>query len=120
MEVLLGLDGSEFAERALERAVDRALETGDSLTVVVYAGPVDTDLAALEARARDRLATAGLEPDVRRLESNPGAGLVELAEAGYDRIVLGGGTVSPMGKIRLDDVVEFVVANATTTVTLVR
>lgn len=120
MEVLLGLDGSTPAERALERTVERAREAGDSITVVVYAGPEGADLAALEERARDRLAAAGFEPDVRRLETDPGAGILELAEAGYDSIVLGGGRVSPMGKIRLDEVLEFVIANARTTVTLVR
>jgi nucleotide-binding universal stress UspA family protein len=120
MQVLLGLDGSELSLRALDRTMERARETGDSLTVAVYVGTADEALDDLEQLARDRVASAALEADVRRIEGDPGSALVDLAATGYDRIVLGGGTVSPMGKIRLGDVVEFVLANATTTVTLVR
>lgn len=120
MNVLLGLDGSELSMRALDHAVERARETDDSVTVAVYEGATAVDLDDLAERARSRLTEAGLEADVRRLEADPGSGLVELAEDDFDQIVLGGGTISPMGKIRIGDVIEFVLVNAQTTVTLVR
>jgi nucleotide-binding universal stress UspA family protein len=120
MQILLGLDGSELSVRALDRTIARARETGDSLTVAVYAGTTDETLDELEGLARDRTASAGVDAAVHRIEGDPGSALLDLAADGHDRIVLGGGTISPMGKIRLGDVVEFVLANATTTVTLVR
>jgi nucleotide-binding universal stress UspA family protein len=46
---------------------------------------------------------------------------VELADSeGFDRLVIPGGKRSPLGKIRLDDLIEFVLLNAETTVTLHR
>lgn len=120
MKVLLGLDGSELSMRALDHAVERAQETGDSLTVAVYDGETGADLDDLADRARNRLTETGLEPDVRRLGNDPGSTLVELAEDDFGQIVLGGGTISPMGKIRIGEVIEFVLVNAKTTVTLVR
>lgn len=120
MQILLGVDGSELSLQALDRTLERARASGDSLTVAVYAGPTDETLDDLEALVRDRLGPAALDAEVRRIEGDAGSTLVDLAAEGYDRIVLGGGTISPMGKIRLGDVVEFVLANATTTVTLVR
>ncbi len=120
MQVLLGLDGSELSLRAFDRTLERARETGDSLTVAVYVGTADETLDDLERLARDRIAADPVDAEVRRIEGDPGSALVDLAADGYDRIVLGGGTISPMGKIRLSDDVEFVLANAKTTVTLVR
>ncbi len=38
----------------------------------------------------------------------------------FDRIVLGGGGRSPLGKIQLGPIVEFVLLNAQTPVTLIR
>lgn len=119
MQVLLGLDGSELSVRALDRTIERA-RPGDSLTVAVYAGTADESLDDLERLARDRIDTTGVDAEIRRIEGDPGSTLVDLAAGGHDRIVLGGGTMSPMGKIRLGDIVEFVLANAKTTVTLVR
>jgi nucleotide-binding universal stress UspA family protein len=120
MKVLLALDGSELSMRALEETVERARAAGDSLTVAVYEGPQAVDLEDVARRARDRLDAAGLDGDVRRIDTDPGSELVALAEDGYDRLVMGGGQISPMGKIRIGDVIEFVLVNAQTTVTLVR
>ena len=92
----------------------------DSITVAVYEGATAVDLAELEARAGERLEAAGFEADIRRLEGNPGSQLVHLAEDDFDQIVLGGGTISPMGKIRIGETIEFVLVNAQTTLTLVR
>lgn len=119
MRLLLGLGPDESALDALETTVERVGETGDSLTVVVYGDPADRE--TLRRRTRDRLAAAGVSADVREVETDPGSQLAEVAELeAFDRIVLPGGERSPLGKIQLDSVAEFVVLNANTTVTLIR
>jgi nucleotide-binding universal stress UspA family protein len=119
MNVLLGVDASEFGYRALDETVERAASAGDDLTVGLY-GDRD-ELADLEEAVRARLAEHGLRAEVLEIDGSPGAALVELADGGpYDRLVIGGGVRSPMGKIQLGSVAEFVLTNATTTVTLVR
>lgn len=122
MKVLLGIGGSEDSFRALDRTIDRALEAGDELTVAVVENP-DSQPAVedVERRARTALSEAGLPEHVRVVEGHPGSGLVELAEReGFDRIVLGGGETSPLGKVQLGSIAEFVLLNAQTSVTLVR
>lgn len=117
MDVVLGLDAAAPDDAAIERVIDRTC--GDEVLVAVYGGDADARESAA-ARARERLVEAGLDPSTRLLETDPGARLVELAETdGYDCIVLGG-SQSPLGKVRLDAVAEFVVLNARTSVTLVR
>ena len=122
MQVLLGIGGSEDAFRALARTVERVRDTGDALTVAVLENPVvEADLGAVADRVRAELEAADVEADVRELEGAPGPALVTLAETeGYDEIVLGGGQESPMGKIDVGRIAEYVVLNATVTVTLVR
>ncbi|MFB6219251.1 MAG: universal stress protein [Halobacteriaceae archaeon] len=122
MQVLLGIGGSEDSMRALEFAVERAAAAGDDLTVAVVENP-ESDPAPAEVveRARDELAAASLDADIRRVEGDPGSRLVELAESGgFDQLVLGGGQRSPMGKINLGSITEFVLLNSHVTVTLVR
>ncbi|MFB6360482.1 MAG: universal stress protein [Halobacteriales archaeon] len=122
MQVLLGIGGSEDAFLALERTVDRVQLTGDQLTVAVLENPtVDVAPDAIAERVRDRLDGAAIDATIRRLEGEPGPALVTLAETeGFDEIVLGGGQESPMGKIDVGRIAEYVVLNATVTVTLVR
>lgn len=122
MKVLLGIGGSEDSFAALEAAVDRARESGDDLTVAIVENPESSPTVEdLRARVTGRLEDAGVDPDVRTLEGHPGSRLVELAEAeDFDRIVLGGGERSPLGKVRLGSISEYVLLNARTTVTLVR
>lgn len=122
MKLLLGLGGGDDSSRALEATVERVRETGDDLTVaVIDDSDAETDREAVAERARERLAAAGVDGDVRLLAGDPGGALVDLAESeGFDRIVLGGGETSPLGKVRLGTVREFVVLNANVTVTLVR
>jgi nucleotide-binding universal stress UspA family protein len=120
MRVLVGIDDSNHGIKALESALERADETGDDLTVAVYAGPGDS-LEENEAAIRDRIETLGADVPVERIESEPGSGLVEMAERGdYDQIVISGGQRSPLGKIKLDNLHEFVLLNSRTTVKLVR
>jgi nucleotide-binding universal stress UspA family protein len=124
MKVLLGIGGTDDSYRALERVVDRAREAGDELTVAVVENPEsDDDPDAVERRVREVVEAAGLGEGVqiRHLTGDPGPALVELAETGgFDQLVLGGGQRSPMGKISLGQVAEYVLLNARVTVTLIR
>jgi len=123
MKLLLGLAGTEESERALDEVIERAAAVGDDLTVAVVdrEGVAESDREATRDRAVEHCEAAGLAADVRLLEGHPGSALVELAEReGFDRLIIGGGTESPMGKIELGPVTEFVLLNAQVTVTLVR
>lgn len=124
MKVLLGVGGTDLSFRALEQTIERVLEAGDDLVVAIIDDP-DSDLSPdeIEPTVRGALQDAGLEKrtSVRHIEGDPGSGLITFAEReGFDRIVIGGGQTSPMGKIKVGSVAEFVVLNAHTTVTLVR
>lgn len=122
MKVLLGVGGSDDAVRALDRTVRRAAEAGDDLAVAVVENPESERSAdEMAALVRAALEERGLDADVRRIDGDPGSRLVEIAEREeFDEIVLGGGQQSPMGKIRLGQITEFVLLNSHVTVTLVR
>lgn len=122
MKVLLGVGGSDDSLTALERTIARAAESGDDLTVAVVENPEsDPEPDAVEERVRAVLAEADLDADVRRIAGDPGSELVRVAESeDFDQLVLGGGEYSPMGKIRLGSIAEFVLLNSHVTVTLVR
>lgn len=122
MRVLLGIGGSDDSIRALDRTVRRAAEAGDELTIAIFDNP-DSEVtpAELERRARETIEGSTIEASVRTIEGDPGSRLLEIAETeGFEEIVLGGGNRSPMGKIQIGRVAEFVLLNAHTTVTLVR
>ena len=122
MKVLCGIGGSDDSLRALDRTVDRALAAGDDLTVAIVENP-DASLSTAEVveRAEETIDAAGLHAEVRRVDGDPGSQLVAIAEREeFDEIVLGGGQTSPMGKITIGPIAEFVLLNATTSVTLVR
>jgi nucleotide-binding universal stress UspA family protein len=120
MRIIVGVDGSEHAMHALERTIERARAAGDELTVAAYA----SDEGALErvvTETREFLETVGFDGELERITGEPGSRIVERAESGeYDRIVLPGGSRSPLGKIQIDSTIEFVLLNTNTTVTLVR
>jgi len=121
MKVLLGTGGRADGLDALGRTLERTREAGDELTVAVLETSSDRDIESVAADLRERVADSGVDAEVRVLEGHPGSELVELAEnEGYDRIVLGGGQRSPLGKIDLGEVAEFVLLNADVSVTLVR
>lgn len=121
MHVLVGVEGSEESRRALESTVERAVEAGDELTVAVFAQG-DQSFAAVEETVRERLADAQVAWSIERVEDeHPASSLVELAEAGpYDQLAIGGGQESPMGKIELGSITEFVLLNTQLTVRLER
>ncbi len=120
MHVLVGVGGRHNSMAALERAVGRATATGDELTVAFF----ETEHAEsdeVRARIDELLAGAKIDATVRHIEGDPGSSLVDIAESeGFDEIVIGGGTTSPMGKIKIDTTTEFILLNSHTTVTLVR
>lgn len=122
MKVLLGVGGAEDSVQALRKTVDRAKAAGDELTVAIVDNPAsERTPAEVESTVREVLAAADLDAEIRRVEGDPGARLVELAETeGFEQIALGGGEKSPMGKIRIGTMQEFVLLNAPTTVALVR
>lgn len=119
MRVLLGLGPNESALDALEIVIGRASDAGDALTIVVFGDPDDRE--GLARRAREQLADTDVSAEIREIDEEPGGKLVEIAEVEeFDRIVVPGGERSPLGKIQLNSVAEFVLMNATTTVTLIR
>ncbi|QZP36399.1 universal stress protein [Halobaculum magnesiiphilum] len=122
MNVLLGIGGSDDSLRALEDTVERAKATGDDLTVAVVENPqADRTPEEVEDRVRTVLAEAGLDADVRRVEGDAGSQLVAIAEdEGFDMIAIGGGETSPMGKINLGSIAQFVLLNSHVSVKLVR
>jgi nucleotide-binding universal stress UspA family protein len=122
MKVLCGIGGSDDSFRALDRTVERAAVANDDLTIAVVDNE-DSSVSPDEVveRAREAADEAEIDAEVRRVEGDPGSRLVEIAETeGFEEIVLGGGHTSPMGKITIGPIAEFVLLNAKTSVTLVR
>jgi len=123
MNILLGVGGSELSYQALEETIDRAQATGDNLTVAIFDNEeVSADADEIRDLVEETLAETDFDATIRRLEGNsPGSELVSLAEREeFDRIVLGGGERSTLGKIQLGSIVEFVLLNSQTPVTLIR
>jgi nucleotide-binding universal stress UspA family protein len=122
MKLLLGIGGSDDSFHALERMVERVAETGDDLTVAILRNPAtQTAPDGIEQRVRATLDERAVTASIRHLNGDPGSQLVALAEReGFDRIALGGGETSPMGKIKLGRIAEFVLLNSHVSVTLVR
>ncbi|WP_265109000.1 universal stress protein [Halosolutus halophilus] len=122
MNVLLGLAGSDESVTALRRTIERTTEADDDLTVALVEKPeADRSQDEMYRQADDLLSEAGIEASIERLEGEPGSSLVDYAEQGeFDQLVIGGGTLSPMGKIQLGPITEFVLLNSPITVKLVR
>jgi nucleotide-binding universal stress UspA family protein len=122
MKVLLGIGGSEDSLRALEKTVRRSIAAGDELAIALVENPrSDMTVDELETRVEEVLAEYDLDAEVRALSGHPGSRLVDVAETdGYEMIVLGGGETSPMGKITMGQIAEFVLLNSHVSVKLVR
>jgi nucleotide-binding universal stress UspA family protein len=119
MKVLLGIGGEDGA---LDRAIEEAARIGVDLTVAVVDSPEgDAATEELERCVRDLVASVGVGAQIRRVPGHGGSRLVEMAEQeGFDRLVLDGGARSPLGKVEIDEVAEFVLLNSRTSVTIVR
>ncbi|MFB6090195.1 MAG: universal stress protein [Halobellus sp.] len=121
MRILLGIGGGDDSLKALEQTSDRAVEADDDLTVAITDDDGDRSVEEVEAAVDRALEERGLSAEIRHLDAEPGSELVDIAESeGFDRIVIGGGTTSPMGKIQLGSTAEFVLLNSHVSVTLVR
>ena len=122
MRILLGIGGADDSLQALARTVERAVEAGDELTVaIIEEGDTGRSVEEIESAVTETLEESGVDAEIRHVADDPGSKLVDIAESeGYDRIVLGGGTTSPMGKIQLGSTAEFVLLNSHVSVTLVR
>ncbi|ADD04882.1 UspA domain protein [Natrialba magadii ATCC 43099] len=122
MNVLVGLGGSDESIKTLQQTIERTQDVGDDLTVAVLEKPESKrSQDEMYEEADSLLSEAGVDADLVRLEGDPGSALVDHAEQGeFDQLVIGGGTLSPMGKIQLGPITEFVLLNAPTTVKLVR
>jgi nucleotide-binding universal stress UspA family protein len=122
MRVLLGVGGSADSFRALEETVARASEAGDDLTVVVVSNPESEPTPeTVERRVHEVVDGSDVDAPVRTVSGDPGSALVDIAEREeFDLVVLGGGEQSPMGKISVGPIAEFVLLNAHVSVKLVR
>jgi nucleotide-binding universal stress UspA family protein len=122
MKVLLGIGGSDDSIRALEHVVERSAEVGDELTVAIVENPrSERSRDEIEEIAEAVLSEAGLSAPIRHVEGHAGSELVDIADLeAFDEIALGGGQTSPMGKINVGSIAEFVLLNAKTSVRLVR
>ncbi|AEN05943.1 universal stress protein [Halolamina sp.] len=122
MKVLLGIGGSDDSIRALEHVVERSVDVGDELTVAIVENPQsERSRDEIEDIAKGVLSEAGLSAPIRHVEGHAGSELVDIADReSFDEIALGGGQTSPMGKINVGSIAEFVLLNAKTSVRLVR
>ena len=122
MKLLLGIGGGDDSLQALERTVNRAADAGDDLTVAILDDPQrDRPVEDIEREVDRALAAAGVDAEVRHVDDDLGSELVAIAESeGFERITIGGGTTSPMGKIQLGSTAEFVLLNSHVSVSLVR
>jgi nucleotide-binding universal stress UspA family protein len=122
MRVLLGLAGSDEMAVTLRETVERAAAADDDLTVAVLEdGDYDRPADEMATEVASALDEAGVDATIRRVSGDPGSELVRIAEdEAFDRLVIGGGQHSPMGKIQLGSITEFVLLNARVSVTLVR
>lgn len=122
MKTLLGIGGSEDSLYALKKAIRRAKQAGDDLTIAIVENPeAEPTQTEIRDRIAEELSAAEFDAEITTLSGHPGSELVDLAERGsFDRIVLGGGETSPLGKVKLGEIAEFVLLNARMTVTLIR
>lgn len=87
-KILVGTDGSKTAAKAVDRAVEVALASGATLTIL-SAGRPDKANGVVEAEAA-RVAGRGATVDTVVVDDDPVAGLVETARSGgYDLLVMG-------------------------------
>jgi len=121
MNVLVGFAGTDESHLALRNTLDRAEGAGDTVTVAIFSDG-DRSLDELEVHVTETLAEVEIEANIERIEADHLASrLVALAETGdYDQLVIGGGVQSPMGKIELGSITEYVLLNARVTVRLER
>ncbi|QZA87828.1 universal stress protein [Salinarchaeum sp. IM2453] len=120
MDILLGIGGGEDSEIALQQTLQRTKEASDNLTIAIFESN-DRSISAIRQEVEEELTKAEIEAEIREIADQPASQLVEMAEKErFDQLVIGGGQRSPMGKISLGSITEFVLLNAQVTVRLER
>ena len=122
MEVLVGINEADHSLFALEKTIERAELAGDDVTVAVLDDPsTEPTVEELRDRVESIVADAEMPIDVTEIDGEPGPNLVSMAEqTDVQQLVLGDRSRSPMGKIRLDSIVQYVLFNAQRNVKIVR
>jgi nucleotide-binding universal stress UspA family protein len=124
VNVLIGIDGSDTAIRALEDTVQRVTQTGDELTVAIVETPtLDLSVDTIEQQVRDVLDTIDDPVNVliQVLMGQAGPQLAQFADAeGFDQLIISNHACSPTGKITFGETTEFILLNAETSVLLHR
>lgn len=138
-KILVGLDGSEPANRALEAAISEArvwnaeihvvyvVETGlfsslpmDNTLEVIYSVLQKEGEEILEA-ARKKADAAGIPLTTHLRQGHAGSEIIALAgELGADLILLGSYGKSGVDRLLLGSVTDYVVQNSPITTTVVR
>jgi nucleotide-binding universal stress UspA family protein len=133
MRIVVGYDGSEHGQRALDRAAGMIGE-GDQLVVVVagesHARTGITEGAHLDPsiaqhqheavdKAREILSERGIDAEIVEAQGDPGNAIVEAAK-GADLIVVGTRGLNPMQRILLGSVSSKVVHRAESDVLVIR
>ncbi len=130
-KILVGYDGSEPAQRALEQAADLATAFGATLTVVSVVPlqpshlPVDSmdDLIVHDAElvdARTFLATRQIAFELLEPAGDPATTIEQIAaEGGYDTVVLGSRGLGTAARALQGSVSEHVATHAKATTVIV-
>lgn len=133
MKIVVGFDGSDHAQRALQRAADMAGEA-DPVVVVTAVEPharigitegahLDPSGARLghdaAETARAFLSDRGIEAEVVEGQGDPGTAILEVAK-GADLIIVGTRGLNPMQRIVIGSVSSKIVHRAECDVLVVR
>lgn len=133
MRIVVGYDGSEHAQRALDRAAEMAGE-GDHVVIVSAAEPHArigiTEGAHLDPsasrrghdaaeKARAYLSERGIEGEVVEGQGDPGTAIIDAAK-GADLIIVGTRGLNPMKRIVVGSVSSKVVHRAECDVLVIR
>ncbi|HET7726729.1 MAG TPA: universal stress protein [Candidatus Limnocylindrales bacterium] len=131
MKILLAYDSTDPSRRAAETAIMLARATGATVDVVSVVphrlgrAPVDPwddreahDKALFEAR--DLLREAGIEPRLIEPVGDPARRIEEVAERGYDMLVVGSRDQGAVGRALQGSVSAHVATHAHTTVVIAR
>ncbi len=86
--ILVGTDGSKTAAKAVDRAIEVAADAGATLTILSAAKAAKGEATVLAER--ERHAGSGVAIDVKVVDDDPVAALIEEATDGhYDLLVMG-------------------------------
>ncbi len=140
--ILVALDGSDCAHKALDLAVNLAKEQGARCTVCTvvdvvraaasmtfatgdivneWIATLNDDARHVERAAIEKYASSGVAIETRVLEGSPAAALIEVAQReGADLIVMGSHGRTGLKRLWLGSVAEAVVQEATVPVLIVR